>query len=310
MANQHLKAYANKRIFCKNRVGDVIMEKMLILGLDGLEISLVEKMNLQMFKQEVYGTHSIDFLSATHTPIVWGCFITGKNVENYGMTLDNIIYERNICGYNPILRPFYKLRYKFLRNINLGIRPILTKLGLFKPTYIERIPDKLREDCFPELIKKKVNSLFIEVPSYSESISFRNDCLSLIGKPLKARITFVEKVFKECIRRIKVARGSLNTHDFVFVYLPLPDVASHLFYDVFSLIKLTYMKLYRLLLPLMDEAYELGFKVLIVSDHGFDFKNHTHKKYGFYSFNFHPPFRPKTIMDFKEIILNLFEEDG
>ena len=56
--------------------------KLLILGLDGLEYKLVERWNLEVFKQKVYGSHDVSFFRNIFTPIVWASFLLGENAEN------------------------------------------------------------------------------------------------------------------------------------------------------------------------------------------------------------------------------------
>jgi len=47
---------------------------------------------------------------------------------------------------------------------------------------------------------------------------------------------------------------------------------------------------------------------IVVSDHGFDTKEYTHSEYGFWSSNVELPQKPRTVLDFKNIILQLLEK--
>jgi hypothetical protein len=44
-------------------------------------------------------------------------------------------------------------------------------------------------------------------------------------------------------------------------------------------------------------------KILIISDHGFDFKRGTHSLEGFYSANYKLSFKPKGAQDFRELVM-------
>ena len=54
--------------------------RLVILGLDGLDPHLVDRWEMDWFKQKVWGRHYVGFLKKLYTPIVWGCFLTGLNV--------------------------------------------------------------------------------------------------------------------------------------------------------------------------------------------------------------------------------------
>ena len=65
----------------------------------------------------------------------------------------------------------------------------------------------------------------------------------------------------------------------------------------------TYKKLANLIAESIPSRSDLC--ILMLSDHGFDPINQTHSDYGFWSMNVKPPKKPKTILDFKDIILEL-----
>ena len=60
------------------------MVKLIILGIDALEISLIEGMNLVALKQKQYGEIKVPLSSISgypRSPSVWAAFLIGKEVE-------------------------------------------------------------------------------------------------------------------------------------------------------------------------------------------------------------------------------------
>lgn len=60
------------------------------------------------------------------------------------------------------------------------------------------------------------------------------------------------------------------------------------------------MNIIKPLIPLSKD-----YAILIVSDHGFDIKEHYHSQWGFWSLNIKPPFIPNKITDFKRLVLKI-----
>ena len=61
--------------------------KVLILGIDALEYSLVEKWDLKHLKQKEYGKVIVPIYQGAGEPVtlvVWPCFITGKEPKDMG----------------------------------------------------------------------------------------------------------------------------------------------------------------------------------------------------------------------------------
>jgi len=54
---------------------------MIILAIDGLELTLVNKLNLQDLKQKRFGNTDINEFSLPKTVVLWASFLTGKNME-------------------------------------------------------------------------------------------------------------------------------------------------------------------------------------------------------------------------------------
>jgi len=292
--------------------------RLLIVGLDALDPLLVEKWNMDWFKQRVYGRHYVGFLKKLYTPIVWGCFATGKNVEELGYNLDYIHEKRNrkLFGF---LYPLYVIRKKLLPNKNLGIRNLLIKLGILKEiAYTPNMPEIMRHESFIEVLISKGYRVYAhEVPGYNEERNeyYRTALGKIIDQPFDVRRSIVEEALEETRERFEKGLKYVNEgYDLVFVYSPLPDLAFHTVTKPTLKMKLwlreVHYKLYLTAKYLLDAAYSNGYAVLIVSDHGFDIEKYDHSDYGFWSLNIEPPswWKIRSILDFKNNILRLVTE--
>jgi len=294
--------------------------KLLIIGLDGLDHDLVERWGLAFYKQKYYGKHYVGFLKTLYTPIIWSCFLTGIDVTTQGYSLNQLRAKRSIEGLHPIFRPIYKLRAKILGNRKLFIRGFLARLRLANAYPPSIMPKHLIKQTFLNIMEEDmgIKVYAIEVPGYNERVNerYRSEYRKLINATLGKKLECIEGVLADCEERIGLAiKGVADNRDMIFVYLPLPDIAHHLLFR--GLTEITYLrqhygKLSRMLRPLVDKASEKGYRILIVSDHGFDLNRYYHSDYGFWSINFDPPewWKIKSILDFKENLLKLLRFEG
>ena len=291
--------------------------KILIIGLDGLDPDLINKWNITFYKQKAYGKHYIGFLSTLYTPIVWSCFLTGIDVTKHGYSMGELRRKRAADGLHPILKPLYKLRRKILRNRKLFIRHLMVRLHLADAYPPSIMPAYLLRKTFLEILQKdrgfKIRA--IEIPGYNEKNNeqYRSEFSGLVTASINDKIGYLRKVLIDCENRVSLAIESINDgYDVVFVYLPLPDIAHHLLFK--GLAEITrlrqhYGELADMLQPLVDKASDNNYRILIVSDHGFDLKKYYHSEHGFWSLNFNPPewWKISTILDFKANIIRLSE---
>jgi len=295
------------------------MGKLLILGLDGLEISYVEKLRLKYFMQKEYGTHYIGFMNKYYTPLIWGSFLTGLHVEWYGYNYDQCLTKRQLEALPSILRPLYKIKKKILGSRKLGIRDLLQKLGIANPYPPSILPENLLKLTFPEILKELgYKVVCIEVPGYNEQTGeyWRGLISQYFTKSLQSRYEVLKKVLDVSKERLeKAIYYMLMKYDLIFIYVPIPDLFHHLLYSSKSwrekvkLINL-YLELHDACKKVIDFAYDKNYKVLIVSDHGFDENVYHHSECGFWSVNFELPFKPRTVLDFKKLILYIITKGG
>ena len=293
--------------------------KLLIIGLDGLDLNLMSRWKVNWFMQKYWGKHYIGFLREPYTPIVWGCFLTGVNVEKYGYTIQTIQNMRDTMKFrSKILYNLYQLRKRLIPVRNLGVRRILVKLKLANTCPPAIMPKWLIKLTFIEKLKAEgYRIVAIEVPGYNEYSNeyYRSMCGNLISKPFSIRRKFIELALKDTEERIRRSIKFVeDEYDLVFTYSPLPDLAFHIVglnppIHARVWLRILHYRLYRVVKELIDLAKERNYITLIVSDHGFDIERHYHSEYGFWSLNVKPPnWKIESILDFKRNIVEIVRE--
>jgi len=286
--------------------------RLVIIGFDGLDPDLVEKWEMEWFKLKVWGRHYVGFFKYTYTPIVWGSFLTGVNVEEHGYDIESLRRKRSEDALKySILKSLYRLKSRLVP-FKLGLRKVLVRLGLAYEYPPSIMPKKLLRMTFTEELKSLgYRVAVIEVPAVNESRNeyYRGMVPKAIGNAL-LRDALVDEAIADTGTRISKAMGYVvNGYDLVFVYSPLPDIAFHLapkprLNDVLWL-RVTHYRLWCIVERLVRTAINRGYAVLIVSDHGFDLRNYDHSKWGFWSLSTNWNCYIKTILDFKRCILKL-----
>jgi len=281
--------------------------KLLIIGLDGLDYNLTLRWGFRGLLQSFHGRFHVGDISILYTPLIWSSILCGFNVEERGYDYERAV-ERSM-GFLGLLRGFKRRIFGEKRFFRL--RRLLFKLGLVKSVFI--MPENLLKDTFLEVVRSRGFRVFVvEVPGYNERVNglFRIRMHELVlSEKLSDKLSFIEDVKRDAINRLERTRDALNNYDLVMCYLPLPDLAHHLFFrgvkskvrmhGVYSWLEVKVNEY------LLREAYKLGFNVLILSDHGFDMKRYTHSEYAFWSCNVNLPGGIESYRDVKDCVLKL-----
>lgn len=287
---------------------------MVIVGLDGLDPDLVESWGMWWFKQRCWGRHYVGFLNTLYTPIVWGCFLTGMNVEKHGFSIKDLEEKREKERFRS---KFLYMAYRLRRKIpigNLGLRRILIRLGLINPYQPANMPSNLISKTFIEELRARgYKAVGIEVPGYNERTNeyYRIKVHEMLSRPFSERAKIIEEALRDTEDRAKKASMYVAMdYDLVFMYSPLPDIAFHIVPKPNIKAKVwlrgIHYSLYRAIRVLITNARCHGYAILIVSDHGFDMLKYYHSSYGFWSLNISPQFwKINTVLDFKENIMRL-----
>ncbi len=277
------------------------MNKLCIIGLDGLEYELVEKWNLEALKQEEYG--KIDLSPALVdgyplSPPIWTSFMTGKPKSEHGV----IGFEWNF--------PFSDVIYRLPKSLLL--EDIFGFLGFSKG-----FPDKkrIRVKTFVD----ELGDMFkgVNVPIYDFSLNNHGKVARRMGiretdiryfvrnwdrvpstMLLKNLITHSKQVLNETFEKI----GTDWTVFFTYFYWL--DSIQHIFYMNEKILREEYERACRYV-EAIKERLGPDTLVLVVSDHGADMKG-GHSCHGFYSLSERRGLRPK-ITDFYDFIMKEVE---
>lgn len=281
--------------------------KLLILGLDGLELKLVLRWNLTELLQKFYGKFHVGDLNRLYTPLIWSSILCGFNVEEKGYDYEKAV--RKSMGKLGLLHILKKSVIGEEKRMWL-MRKMLRKLGLLNPPKFVMPKELLKETFLDEVEKRGFKVFVLEVPGYNEKTNgiFRLEMPKLVTSgTLKTKRNFLKGVMQEAEKRLTNTKKAIRNHDLVMCYLPLPDLAHHLFFKGFKS-KVEILTLYKWLETktknLLEDAYKLNFKVLIISDHGFDMVNYDHTNYGFWSTNFKTEMKDYT--NIKNCIFGLY----
>ena len=285
--------------------------KTIVLALDALEYTLIEKWKLEDFHQRYHGTYKVEGLEAIATPICFSTILTGRDPRTFGYTLK---YIKSKPGYPSWLEPLFWLRKTFLKGIKeIGFRNKASKTGLL--TKRAHMSEKMKRNTIFHKLGVEGFSVFSDnVPSYDEAPkeNYRGRLIEYIGKDYAVREDFVRKVSDAVRTRWMRDLQKFHEHDLTFVYFPLPDIAHHLVHRKNEMMLIE--EIYRFLrdLPLLFELKDVA--ILIMSDHGYRhiFDEETgrdieaeHTNVGFWSLNVKTYNTPKGIFDFHDLIYEL-----
>jgi len=222
--------------------------------------------------------------------------------------------RRDCVGYG-FLSPLYRLKLKLLGGRKLGVRKLLLKLGLYnidrvaKSLHeIEALPPEAVEKTFIREAERRGYSVWIgEFPGLGDPYyaSVRAKFSLYFNLSLEERRRRAEELYQHDKRVIGEASRALENHDLVVCYVAVIDIANHMFYRPGNLKAIALLaSYYRRIAEDVERAARGADAVLIVSDHGYDPRAHTHSEEGFWSLNIKPPEPPHTILDFKKLILD------
>jgi hypothetical protein len=274
-----------------------VKERVCILAYDGLDIELVEKFNLPNLKQEEYGKIDISDFEKIATPILWGSFITGENLEPYFTEKKGSMFLRNI----------FRVPYQFIKKnisakLTVSIRKRLEKVGILQEVTGEISLRNVTRDLNRKTIFDLTDdSLGLNIPSYN-----------LNRKPKCSMKDKIEGVLSDsdywdnvwdCFDETK--RELLNNldRDLVMAWFCPADWIGHIWRGDMEIMQKTYRILDNFA-EMVKEKFD-GW-ILIAADHGMKplgrFGDHTNLNYGFYSSNRKLGLNAPKLTDFYGII--------
>jgi predicted AlkP superfamily phosphohydrolase/phosphomutase len=266
--------------------------KVIILGIDALEHSLVMKWDMKIFKQKRFGKIKVPILEKHGEPVtavVWASFITGKPPEETGITR---FKEWNIHIISNIDQLAIKSGIKLKTRKKVG--DLLKRIG-FKRT----APSKKSYEGVGTIFSDFPNSKGISIPSYNEDEEVfkirRKVILAFDDKGMRKSV--VEKIYQmDCEKVDELCRYYLKK-DLIMAHLYSLDVVQHLFFSRPKIIRESYEKMGSLIKNIENVISKRDL-FMIISDHGQEDGLHT--EYGFYSAN--KDIEAKSILEFRDII--------
>lgn len=287
--------------------------KVLIIALDGLEYSLVEKFDFRNLKQVEYGkTRLSGMFSTITTPTIWASFITGEPPEVHG------IVGRGMKWENVVLEMLTDL------SVKVGLDRIKGKAEIFRTLGFKKTRGDLwyltpKDKGLKTIFDYAKNPVVVQVPAYNRFIdeelsdllrrSFESDeARALLEKSLWQDF---EKVREEALQLLEQKESS---NLFMF-YWYQTDWFGHVWIGDVNMMWKVYARCDLLVEELKDAVGKETF-VLVVSDHGMyhsgsnvhKWKFGEHTDYAFYSSNISLNLDNPLITDFKDIILDKLKE--
>jgi len=294
-----------------------------VLCIDGLEARLVERWGLKGFMQREWGVHDVLVVSGStdrlYTPLVWGAFLLGEDPSKYGFGFDRIREERLRAAYG-VFYPLYRLRVALFGKRKLGLKRIAERLGIFSVERvkkrigaIERLPEEALGRTFIAEAERLGFKVWVrEFPSLNDIkvAELRAEVHTYFSKGFSERVRVVEEVYRFSVGLLDEALRAAKDCDLVLYYTPVIDYANHMFYrpgKLKCMVKLAsyYRRVCRLVERVSGKFSDSA--VLVVSDHGYDPRVHEHSGYGFWSSNVVLDEKPRTILDFRDVILGLLK---
>ncbi len=274
------------------------MNKLFIIGLDGLEFDLVEKWHLEDLKQKEYGKVDLGPALVDGYPIsppVWTSFMTGKPKKEHGVTG----FKWNF--------PFYDVIYKMPKPFIF--EDILSFLGFSKG-----FPDrkKIKTKTFVD----ELGDMFtgVNVPIYDFSFNNHAKVARRMGVKEEDIRHFVRNWDKvpsaTLLKSVITHSGHVLDETFdkigtdwtvFFTYFHWIDSVQHVFYMNEKILKEEYKRACGYV-KAIKKRLEPDTLVLIVSDHGADMEG-GHSCHGFYSLSERRGLESPKITDFYDFIM-------
>jgi len=317
-------------------------QKIIILGIDCLDYRLIRKWALKHYTLDSFGYYFVGL--NLYTPIIWAKFLTGIDVEKYGFSSKRLSLIKRIkslyyIGYPlTLLRKIidalpqhnnrrvrkvdesslFNMRSTFSKFITLNsynklsLNEKITLKLLMKAAYSERLPKKLLRRTFVhEAMNKGLKVKLIEFPPINDDIYslIRNMLYFYVNAPPNERQIFLDYVWRTTELTLDILSRRLNEHDLILWYTPYIDIASHMFYKPKNLAYMTrlytaYKKLSKKIEEVISKVYGDAV-VLIVSDHGYNPVRQDHSYFGYWSINAGVSKKPRTVLDFAPLIMEL-----
>jgi len=274
------------------------MNRMVILGIDGLDYDLIIKWDLENLMQKEYGRITVPIsekIGVPKSPQVWASFLTGE----YSKEMD-LIARRRARG-EKIVRILREIRR--VLPLSLGLAKKISKPSKqISPSRFPKLNCKTFLD-FPEV--REVNAPFYSFDNKTFDLSFK---YSQGDISIDEYVAELEKILLNKQRLVLRELERDRKSKVIFFYIHALDLLQHITFVKGQEFLRKYYEGLDLFLSKINQI-EKGI-IIVVSDHGFNFETGSHSMNGFYSSNEIIRPKPSDITDFYKIVEHFCKHGG
>jgi len=271
--------------------------KVVVLGLDGLEASIIEEYRFPNLCQIEYGRVRVPIaphVNEPSTPVVWISFLTGKPPSEHGIKRA-VIYDNPFIDFvfrhtrNPTMR---RLILKFNR-----VRHLLESHGLLKKHMPRR--SELKTSTLFDTVKPSIG---IDIPILHKDVDIKYAGLidAILGKNRAKYLSFLVQDYKNV--RNQLLKALNREYRLVMAHFSITDLYGHIYCKELDRIVQLYWMMDKMVYDVTRKLRQSRDLLLILSDHGINTR-YGHTPYGFYSVNHKLGLRNPHITTFYNIII-------
>ncbi len=265
--------------------------RIIILGIDGLEYTLIEEWNLKYLKQKAYTKTDLSDFGVVITPLIWAAMLTGRKIDE----IEKIFLKRaKFFSETPRSVKVKTSQYSFAK-IASKILPKKVKMWIIRnilPDPFEKTKNIIRDKKYKTIFDFFDKTWTNGIPTYGRNVAnkeTRNVMKEASKGNLKPLIEYAFRIYEEDKKQLFEALK--KDYELIFWYTPFLDEISHFYIRK----KLKLMNIYLDLNNLIKKIYKIispNDVLYIVSDHGMVPVERSvsgsfgeHSDYGFFSSN-------------------------
>lgn len=265
--------------------------RILVLGIDGLEYSLVEKWRLKNIMQKTYCKLDLSDYRVIVTPPIWGSMLTGK-IDDEIMK----IWEKTSEILGAIIDPKTNMKQKWWARLGIKFLPLSVNEWIWHNFFEKQMGGNVIEITANYINEKKQTNIFQffekpwtnGIPSYGRPFTDSTEKKLLDNAFREGKTPFRDYVIKN-YKNDKIQLFSAldkQEYDIIFWYTSLLDKLGHIYIKN----PLILMKYYLEINEIVGEVIEKcnNSRIYVISDHGMEpFKGTwgVHSNYAFFSSN-------------------------
>jgi len=261
--------------------------KVIVLGIDGLEYSLVEKWKLKNIMQKSYCKTDLSDYEVIVTPPIWGSMLTGE-IDEEIIKIWKISTELTPVNQNEKLN--------LLVIIGDAVLPFTIKQFIWDNIVGKKIGGNPFEVTANYVRDKNLTNIFDffkkpwtnGIPGYGKNVSTKKDRILMEKAMGKRAVLFREHVIKKYKDDKEQLLNAIDkkSHDMIFWYTMILDKFGHAYMKKPLFLMNYYMEINQLVGKIKSQFKDS--KIYVISDHGMKLIKAgwgMHSNYGFFSSN-------------------------